>query len=307
MRVVSLLAGATEMVCALGAGEMLVGRSHECDNPSWVRRLPPCSQPAFDVTVSSGEIDAEVRRRLHAGEPLYHIDMDLIRELQPDLVITQSHCEVCAVTPADLEQGTCAIAAHQLSLSAATVEEIFRSILQVAEALGLPEQGQAVVDRERQSLQTVRRRTTSFRRPTVVLLEWTDPFFAMGNWGPELVELANGEPLLGHPGEFSTAIPAEQLRDADPEYLIVAPCGFNLERAQREREVLERHPWWGGLRAVRSGNVVFADGNLFFNRSGMTISRSAEILAEILHEENRDGASFRDRAWSVGTEKPLAK
>jgi len=156
-------------------------------------------------------------------------------------------------------------------------------------------------------LQTVRQRTASFRRPTVVLLEWTDPFFAMGNWGPELVEFANGEPLLGHPGEFSTAIPAERLRDADPEYLIVAPCGFNLERAEREREVLERHPWWGGLRAVRSGNVVFADGNLFFNRSGMTISRSAEILAEILHEENRDGASFRDRAWSAGTEKPLAK
>ena len=108
VRVVSLLAGATEMVCALGAGETLVGRSHECDNPSWVRQLPSCSQPAFDISVSSGEIDAEVRRRLHAGEPLYHIDMELIRELQPDLVITQSHCDVCAVTPADLERGGCA-------------------------------------------------------------------------------------------------------------------------------------------------------------------------------------------------------
>src|SRR5512141_1604554 len=131
------------MVCALGAGEMLVGRSHECDNPSWVRRLPPCSQPAFDISVSSAEIDAEVRRRLHAGEPLYHIDMQLIRELQADLVITQSHCDVCAVTPADLERGACAISARQLALSAATVEEIFRGILQVAEALGLSEQGQA--------------------------------------------------------------------------------------------------------------------------------------------------------------------
>ena len=283
MRIVSLLAGATEMVCALGAGEKLVGRSHECDNPSWVRRLPPCSQPAFDISVSSAEIDAEVRRRLHAGEPLYHIDMELIRELKPDLVITQSHCDVCAVTPADLERGGCAIAARQLSLSAATLDGIFESVFQVAEALGLPDQGRSVVDRERERLEAVRQRTAALRRPTVVMLEWTDPFYAMGNWGPELVEIANGEPLLGHPGEFSMAIPAEHLREADPEYLIVAPCGFNLERAEREQAVLERHPWWRDLRAVRGGNVAFADGNLFFNRSGMTVSQSVEILAEILH------------------------
>jgi len=287
VRVVSLLAGATEMVCALGAGETLVGRSHECDNPSWVRSLPSCSQPAFDISVSSGEIDAEVRRRLHAGEPLYHIDMELIRTLQPDLVITQSHCDVCAVTPADLERDTCALAARQLSLSAATIEEIFHGIAQVAEALGVPERAPAVIERERQRLEIVRQRTSHLRRPTAVLLEWTDPFFAMGNWGPELIEIANGEPLLGHAGEFSAAIPAEQLRDADPEYLIVAPCGFNLERAEREQAVLERHPWWRDVRAVRRGNVAFADGNLFFNRSGITIAPSAEILAEILH-----GVSF---------------
>ncbi len=307
MRVVSLLAGATEMVCALSAGETLVGRSHECDNPPWVRGLPSCSHPAFDISVSSGEIDAEVRRRLHAGEPLYHIDMDLIRSLQPDLVITQSHCDVCAVTPADLERDGCAIAARQLSLSAATIKEVFTSITQVAEALGIPERAPAVIERERQRLETVRQRTAHLRRRSVVLLEWTDPFFAMGNWGPELIEIANGEPLLGHAGEFSTAIPAEHLRDADPEYIIVAPCGFNLERAEREQSVLERHPWWRDLQAVRHGHVVFADGNLFFNRSGMTIASSAEILAEIIHPENGDRASFRHRAWSAAAERSLAK
>jgi len=122
-----------------------------------------------------------------------------------------------------------------------------------------------------------------FKRPTVVALEWTDPLFAMGNWGPELVDIANGEGLLGRKGEYSVSIPAEQLREADPEYLIVAPCGFNLERTLREQAVLERYPWWGELQAVRKGNVAFADGNLFFNRSGMTVSQSAEIIAEILH------------------------
>ena len=283
MRVVSLLAGATEMVCALGAGEMLVGRSHECDNPSWVGRLPACSHPAFDISVSSVEIDAEVRRRLHAGEPLYYIDSQLIRELQPDLIITQSHCDVCAVTPADLERSGSTIAPRQLSLAASTLEGIFQSIQDVASALELREQGEAVVDRERQRIETVRQRTAKLRRPTVVMLEWTDPIFAMGNWGPELVEIANGEPLLGHTGEFSFSTPIEKLRDADPQFLIVAPCGFNLERAEREQTVLERLSWWRDLQAVHKGNVVFADGNLFFNRSGMTISQSAEIIGEILH------------------------
>jgi len=288
MRVVSLLASATEIVCALGAGEMLVGRSHECDNPNWVRRLPPCSSPAFDVSVSSREIDREVRRRLRSGEPLYHADGELIRELRPDLLITQAHCEVCAVTPGDVQRsGACALTAQQIALSASSLEDIFESIRQISQALGLEEQGKILVGQERQRLDAVREKATRFSRPTVIMLEWTDPVFAMGNWGPELVEIANGKLLLGKKGECSTAIPGEQIRDANPEYLIVAPCGFNLERSLEELTVLEQYPWWQELQAVRKGNVTFADGNLFFNRSGMTISRTAEIIAEILH-----GVSF---------------
>jgi iron complex transport system substrate-binding protein len=282
LRIVSLLASATEIVCALGAGEMLVGRSHECDNPDWVKQLPPCSSPAFDVSVSSREIDTEVRRRLRSGEPLYHVDAELIRQLRPDLLITQSHCEVCAVTPGDVER-TGGAAARQLALSAGSLAEIFDSILLIAQELGLEQQGEALVHRERQRLEAVQEKAARFRRPSVVMLEWTDPLFAMGNWGPELVEVANGELLLGKKGEYSAAIPAGQLRDADPEYLIVAPCGFNLERSWREKDVLEQYPWWPQLQAVRRGNVAFADGNLVFNRSGMAISQTAEIIAEILH------------------------
>lgn len=289
-RIVSLLASATEIVCALGAGGMLVGRSHECDNPEWVRQLPSCSDPAFDVSVSSMEIDTEVRRRIRSGEPLYHIHGDLIRDLRPDLLITQAHCEVCAVTPGDIERSSaCTLTARQIALSASTLGDIFKSIREISQALGLHEQGEALVRREQRRLDMVREKAARFRRPNVVMLEWTDPLFAMGNWGPELVEIANGELLLGKKGEYSAAIPAEQLRDADPEYLIVAPCGFNLERSLRELAILERHPWWPELQAVRKGNVAFADGNLFFNRSGMTISQTAEIIAEILH-----GVSFEE-------------
>lgn len=284
MRIVSLLASATEIVCALGADEMLVGRSHECDNPSWVRRLPACSEPAFDISVSSGEIDAEVRRRIRSREPLYHLHAELIASLRPDLLITQEHCEVCAVTPGDVERsGVCAVAARQLALSASSLNDIFESIMRIAQAIGREEEGKAVVRREQERLESVRREAARSPRKTLVLLEWTDPLFAMGNWGPELVEIANAELLLGSKGLHSAAIPAEKLRQADPEYLIVAPCGFDLERSLREQTALERHPWWRELQAVRGNNVVFADGNLFFNRSGMTISQTAEIIAEILH------------------------
>jgi iron complex transport system substrate-binding protein len=263
---------------------MLVGRSHECDNPAWVRQLPCCSDPAFDITGSSGAIDAEVRRRLHAGEPLYQIHTDVIRALEPDLVITQMHCDVCAVTAAEVERtGACAHNAKQIALSASSIEGIFNSIRLVAEALGVAERGEALVRSEQQRLQAIAEKTSHLRRRSVGMIEWTDPVYVMANWAPELVEFANGEPVLGRKGQHSTAMDGSGLLEADPEYLIVAPCGFNLERSLAEQSRLEEYPWWGQLQAVRSGNVAFADGNLFFNRAGMTMAQTAEIIAEILH------------------------
>ena len=284
MRVVSLLASGTEIVCALGAGDMLVGRSHECDNPAWVRRLPVCSAPTFDVSVSSRAIDAEVNRRIRLGEPLYWLDSELIARLQPSLLITQAHCEVCAVTPGDMERSGCTQpAVNVLALTAGTLEGIFDGIGRVAAALGLEYEGCALVLRERRRLAAVTKQTAGRRRPSVVLLEWIDPIFAMGNWGPELVEIANGDLLLGRVGQHSTAIAWSAVVEADPELLIVAPCGFDLKRTLGERHVLEALPGWESLRAVREGNVAYADGNLLFNRSGMTVSRTAEVLAEMLH------------------------
>ena len=163
------------------------------------------------------------------------------------------------------------------------LDDIFQSILRISQAIGLADGGRAVVQREQERLNRLRQEAARSVRKSLVMLEWTDPLFAMGNWGPELVEIANGDLLLGEKGEYSAAIPAERLRDADPECLIVAPCGFNLNRSLGEQAVLERYPWWRELQAVRNGNVAFADGNLFFNRSGMTISQTAEIIAEILH------------------------
>lgn len=294
-RVISLLASGTEIVCALGAGDRLVGRSHECDNPAWVAALPCCSSAAFDTTLSSGEIDREVKRRIRAGDPLYCIDDDLIRSLAPDLIVTQAHCQVCAVTPDDLSSRP---AARTVVLTAFSLDDIFAGVTQVADALDVADRGREVVRQERAKLDAVKKSTAGKLRPTVAMLEWADPLFAMGNWGPELVEIAGGIPVLGKTGEYSSQITPEMLCRADPEFLVIAPCGFPLERSWNERKILEAIPGWDGLKAVREGKVAFADGNQLFNRSGMTVARSAETLAEILHGPGvSDPAGPADFRW----------
>jgi len=299
MRIISLLASGTEIVCALGAGKFLVGRSHECDNPEWVRSLPACTRPAFDVGVSSGAIDAEVRRRLKTGEPLYRVDADLIRRLRPDLLITQAHCEVCAVTPGDVDRAGCDVIVNQVvALTAGSLQGIFDGIADVARAMNRSEAGRDLIGTMRRRMDAVNDAVKDRPAPTVVVLEWTDPIFAMGNWGPELVEAANGRVLLGEKGRHSCAIPWDSVREADPDYLVIAPCGFDLERTRREIPLLESLPGWADLRAVRSGRAVLADGNRYFNRSGTTVVETVEILAEILHGHPNQ-SMWKGRAWQV--------
>ena len=297
MRIVSLLASGTEIVCALGAGDELVGRSHECDNPDWVRRLPACTRPAFDITMSSRDIDAEVRRRLKSGEPLYHVDADQINALAPDVLITQVHCEVCAVTPGDVARAGCVGVGDQVvALSAGSMTGIYDGVRNVARAIRRESAMDRLVDDMRGRIDAVRASVNGRARPTVVLLEWTDPLFTSGNWGPELVDAAGGETLLAEAGHHSVPVTWEQIVDADPDHLIVAPCGFNLDRALQDIDVLEQMPGWFELRAVRNGGVAFADGNKYFNRSGTTVVETTEILAEILH--GGDGpAAWRGDAW----------
>ena len=284
MRIISLLAGATEVVCALGAGGKLVGRSHECDNPLWVRRLPGCTRPAFDAAMSSGQIDAEVRRRLQAGEPLYHIDVAKINELRPDLLIAQAHCEVCAATPGDvIRSGGRPLECRVLPLQAGSLAGIMADVASIAAAIDRADAGARLVAELTVRIARVQQAVAGQHKPTVAVIEWTDPVFTTGNWGPELIDAAGGTPLLGAAAEYSQAVSWDAVRRADPEVLIVAPCGFDLARALRELPTLESHPGWRELRAVRSERVFFADGNLYFNRSGITVADTAEIIADILH------------------------
>jgi len=303
-RIVSLLASATELVCALGAGERLVGRSHECDHPAWVTRLPAVSRPTFDIGGSSREIDERVRTRLHAGQPLYEVDDAAIAALAPDVLITQTHCEVCAVSPADLAHAISAqlVRKQVVALRTGSLEAILEGFVDVARVIGASPAGEQLVSTIRANMAALAERTRALPHPAVVCLEWIDPVFAMGNWGPELVDLAGGASALGTPGAHSVGISWDAVRKVDPEVLVVAPCGFGLERATTEMHLFAERPGWRDLRAVRSGRVFVADGNLYFNRSGPSLFETPEILAEMIHPHHfsprHDGRACR--RWASG-------
>lgn len=307
MRIVSLLASGTELVCALGAGDELVGRSHECDHPPWVARLPALSRPTFDVTGSSGEIDRRVREKLRAGEPLYQVDEAALAALRPDVVITQTHCEVCAVVrrPGDGGGEQLRRERRAVALRTGTLAGVLQGFEELAAVIGRAEAGRGLVADIRARLDRWRAATARLARPSVVCLEWTDPPFPMGNWGPELVELAGGDDLLGAAGVHSASVAWDAVRAADPEVMIIAPCGFPLERAAGELPALAARPGWSALRAVRTGRVYVADGNLYFNRSGPALIDTIDILAEILHL-GVFAARFRGSAWISFDSAPSA-
>lgn len=297
-RIVSMLASGTELVCALGLGERLVGRSHECDFPEWVRRLPQVSEPTFPIHGSSAEIDLAVRTRLRAGAPLYRVDEAKLLELAPDVLITQTHCEVCAVSPADLVHRLPPTLSRRpvVALSGSTLSAVLDGFVAVAEVLGRREAGEGLVTELRQKLADVKRLVHGLPKPRVACIEWTDPPFVMGNWGPELVDVAGGENLLGQAGAHSTTTSFEAVFDADPEVLVVAPCGFDLARAEREMAPLAARPEFAELRAVRSGRVYVCDGNLYFNRSSPSLFETPRILAELLHPAAIE-PSYEGKAW----------
>ena len=301
-RIVSLLASGTELVCALGLGDRLVGRSHECDFPAWVRRLPEVSRPTFEIDGSSRDIDEAVRARLRAGQPLYRVDEQLLLELAPDIVITQTHCEVCAVSPADLVHRLPATLTRTpvVALSGGTLSAILRGFAEVATILGRSQAGADLIGELKQRLSALRQAVAGLPRPRVACVEWIEPAFAMGNWGPELVELSGGESVLGRSGEHSTTTSFAAVLEADPDVLIIAPCGFGLERAEQEMHLVHSQPGLRESRAARAGRVYVCDGNLYFNRSSPSLFETPRILAEILHpdhfEPSHEGTAWRRSA-----------
>ncbi len=291
-RVVTLLPGATEIVCALGARDRLVGRSHECDHPAGVDVLPACSRSRVALEGGGRDIDDRVRDIVRRGLSVYEVLDHVLRPLAPDLIVTQVQCEVCAVSLKDVEAALRTWTGSQpalVSLEPDALRDVFADVQRVADALDLADAGRRLRAEMRVRMRDIDVRANGVPgAPTVICIEWIDPLMAAGNWVPELVDLAGGDDRLGKAGAHSPWIEWQQVRDADPDVILVMPCGFDLQRTCREADALRTLPGFEDLHAVRSGQVYAADGHHYFNRPGPRLVESLEILAEIFHPERFD-------------------
>lgn len=283
MRIVSLVPSATEMLFALGLGSDVIAVTHECDYPDAARELPRVTRDVLPAGLTSAEIDAAVKQRTLAGESIYELDTELLRDLRPDLIVTQALCSVCAVSYDDVRRIATEIETHPrvISLDPQTVGEVLgdaRTLAQATDrkdaAVELVRDASSRIDRIRLATRGVR------RRPRVAALEWLDPPFAAGHWVPQLIDYAGGEDVLGFPGERSEERSWEEVRIARPDVLIVMPCGFDAELSYREAEMHRDQ-----LASVGTGEVVAVDAAAFFSRPGPRIVDGLELLAHILHPE----------------------
>jgi iron complex transport system substrate-binding protein len=310
MRIVSLLASATEMIAALGCLDQIVGRSHECDYPQEVLQFPLVSNVQIDVNATSEQIDAQIKQIAHTKDTvrgnalralsIYTIDTNLLQTLQPDIIFTQTQCEVCAVSERDVVQALQQVAGIQpriVSLAPYRLSDVWEDMIRVGEALDRKEQAQQLVDDYQQRLNSLAQKTATLgTKPRVAVLEWLDPLMAAGNWTPELINAAGGEAVFGRVGEHSPWLTWEELVAANPDVLVLSPCGFSLERTMQDIPLLQRHPAWQKLQAVQQGRVYAIDGNYYLNRSGPRLVDSAELLAHVLWGE-RLAINVDEKAW----------
>ena len=286
-RIVSLISSGTEIVHALGQFDNLVGRSHECDFPEAVADLPICTRPTIPVCGDSRQIDRLVKDRVRNALSVYEVFPDVLERLQPTHIVTQTQCEVCAVSLKDVEAALAAglsCAPQVVPLTPNSLSDVWDDIRRVARALEIADRGEATIDGLKARMCAISRRALADpHRPTVACIEWLEPLMAAGNWVPELVEMAGGVNLFGEAGKHSPYMTWEQLAEADPEVIAIMPCGWDQARTVPEMHWLTDRPEWGRLRAVRSGRVHLTDGNRYFNRPGPRLVESLEILADILH------------------------
>ena len=289
MRICSLLPSATEIVYALGLDDQLVGVSHECDFPPEAVAKPIMIRSVFDSSgLSSLEIDRAVMERLRRGEGVYTIDLDRLRQADPDLILTQELCDVCAVPYTEVKRAVEQLGGWPLllPLSPVLLGDVLQDIRLVGEATGKREQAELVVARLQSRIDRVTARAArAVERPKIFCLEWADPLYVSGHWIPEMVEMAGGNDGLGKKGRPSVSIEWDRVVRYAPEVVVLMPCGFDVERTVRELPLLTRLPGWLDLPAVKRGRVYAVNGSAYFNRSGPRLVDGLELLAKLLHPE----------------------
>ncbi|MDB4874993.1 MAG: periplasmic binding protein [Gemmatimonadetes bacterium] len=281
MRIVSFLPAGTEIVDALGASAQLVGRSHECDHPAEVTRLPIVSRPALDLAgLTQAEIDGAVADKLRSGDSLYVVDELLLRELAPDVILTQDLCQVCAPSGNELTRAVLSLPSRPnvVYLSPRTLSDIDGNIIAVGDAIGRAEEARAIVATSRARIDRVRDSVRGVsRRPRVAFLEWTDPLYCAGHWVPEMIDIAGGEDRLGRPGADSVRMSWDDVTAWAPEVVVVAPCGFGLADAERLSREMPHIP---------NARVVPVDANAYFARPGPRYVEGIELLARVIHQSS---------------------
>ena len=298
-RVLSLLSSTTEIIYALACGDRLVGRSHECDYPEEVSELPICTIPKFNVDGTSREVDDEVKSLVQSALSIYYINEKLLKELKPDIIFTQSQCEVCAVSVSDVEnalKNITGLSSRVISVEPNSVEDIFNDILTIAEILNVRKKGKELVELIKAKIDSTEKIVYQKSSPSVAAIEWIDPLMAAGNWVPQLIRVAGGKNLFGEVGKHSPWMKYNDLVEQDPEIIIVMPCGYDIKKSLIEIKTLESKKGWGSLKAVRNRNVYITDGNQFFNRPGPRIIESLEILLEIIHSDFSESKHI-DSGW----------
>ena len=299
MRIVSLIPSGTEIVCALGYHEYLVGISHECDFPLDIRHLPVCTKPRLNVNTSSLEIDKSVKSLLQNSLSIYAINENVLKELKPDLIITQSQCEVCAVSLADVElvlKKKIGLDPRIISLQPQKLSDIWEDINLIAKSLGVAKKGLDFTGQIKDEVDNLKSLYSSKIIPTIACVEWINPLMFAGNWVPEMVKIAGGKDLFGRIGMHSDWSTYDMLFKNDPEKIILMPCGFNINKTFEEVGAITNMPNWNNLKAVKTGNVFITDGNQYFNRPGPRILDSIKILIEIVSNQKID-FGYKEKGW----------
>lgn len=285
MRIVSLVPNGTEILFAVGAGDLVVGVSHECDFPPEARTRPILTGSALTPGMTAAEVDQAVAAQVGSGESLYTLDEARIAELAPDLIVTQQLCPVCAVSTSQVDGAIQPLprCPDLLSLDPKTLGDVLADIRRVGEITGRSGEAEALLRELERRLDAVRSRVQGKARPRVATLEWLDPPFAGGHWVPEMVEIAGGTDVFAKPGGHSARLTWEQVREADPDVLVVMPCGFDAAGAAAQIELIADRAEWRELRAVREGRVHPVDANGCFSRPGPRLVDGIERMAEIFH------------------------
>jgi iron complex transport system substrate-binding protein len=289
VRIVSLVPSATEIVCALGLTDALVGISHDCDYPPEIRGRQVLSGAVVSPEMPSGAIDARIRAQVHNGMSVYHLDADRLGALQPDLILTQELCEVCAPSFTEVRQAARILSdrTRLVSLEPHGLDDILETIALVGDLTSVPRAARQLVLELRDRIESIRRLAVPDPRPRVACLEWLDPVFVAGHWVPEMVALAGGTDGLGRACEKSVVVSWDAVRAYDPEIVVVAVCGFDIARTRHEMSLLTDRPGWRDLTAVQNGRVYLADGGAYFSRPGPRVVHGLECLSAIIRAPER--------------------